>query len=277
MAKSFSIERAIVDAFKFYVKNWVMLTLVGAIVSSVLLFDRNTSGHLHQIRTFVKQELPASANVQEAWDKVKCFGRSLSETQNPLKGQVGGFVLWLFLIYFCLGLMRICLGLNAGKNKLDLKPMITMPMDFLHFVGALAVMATVVTVFVVAVQMACVALCWFQLPSSVAYFLITAVVAIFAVYMLHFFFIPWCAADKGKKVLALIECSKQTVYGNLGHLVGFMVLFAIVCKIAKLGLMYIAMPIEGLVHLPGFGCFLVGSVMVPVTILGYTSVYKQLK
>lgn len=277
MAKSFSIERAIVDSFKSYGRNWVMLTLAGAIVSSVMLFDRNVSHHLNDVRTFIKQDLSSSANVQEAWDKVKCFGRSLQENHNPLKGQLGGLLMWLLAAYLWLGLIRLCLQLGAGKNKLDLHPMITMPMDFLHFLGAVTIIAAVATVFVVAAQMACVALCWFQLPSSVIYFLIAGIVGVFTVYMLHFLFIPWCAAEKGKKAIGLIECSKQTVYGNIGHLFGFIVLFYMVCKIAKLGLMYIAMPIEGLVHLPGFGCFLVGSVMAPIAILGYTAVFKQLK
>jgi hypothetical protein len=276
MAKSFSIDRALSDAFGQYCKNWLMLTLAGAIVSSAWLVDHNSVGHLNEVRGFFKHELTQSANAQDAWNKVKDFGHSLGQRQNPARGQYLGLLMWLLVIYLHIGLVRMCMQLTA-KGKATFEAFLTGPWDFLKYLGAVSVLSALVIAFTVSMGGLCVLLKWFQLPLSVILMFGFTLLIIFGVYMLHFAFLEYCVVDKAKGVMGVLGCSKEAVAGNLGHLFGFVVIFAIIRALCGIVLHLVASPLAMMIPLPGFGYFLVGSVVTPIVAMGYTSVYRQLK
>lgn len=276
MAKSFSINKAIGEAFRQYCKHWMVLTLGGALVSAVWLVDFNSVGHLSEVRYFVKQELPNSASAQEAWGKLNEFVVSISQRHNPLKGQFLGLLMWLVALYFHIGLVRLCMN-AAGKGKAGLDSFITQPNEFARYLGGMAILVLLALTFNISLGAVAIALNWFQLSEPFMVLVVTVLAAVFLVYMLHFIFISYCLVDKAKSVMGMLSCSKNVVCGVLPHLLGFVVIFWMVRMLAKMLLGLLLSPLGGLVPVAGFDCFLIGCVIAPITAMAYTSVYRQLK
>lgn len=278
MAKSFSIGTALADAFRGYGKNWMLLTLAGAIVAAVGLFDRQSIQHLHKIRVFVNTELKQSVNAHEAWTKIKDFGRGLKDDYNVPAGSWKHLVLMLVLLYLMLGLTNMCLQAGSGaKGKLGMNALAIDFRDYLRYLGACFLVGGLVALFVIAMCVLGVFLNFFQLPLGVFLLFGFALFMVFFVYMLHFSFVQFCAVDKPKSVVGLLSCSKNAVKGHLGKLFGFFIVLFVVCGVSKLALGVPAGLIARMVPIVGFDAFLVGMVMTPISLLAMGSVYRQLK
>lgn len=272
MAKTFSINKALHDAFGMCLKNWQLLLMGGALVSAGWLVDYHTVGHFQRIRHFVKTELPESVNAQEAVAKIKTFGRSLAAQG----GHHESLLIWLLMLYLHLGLVRLCLQLIGGK-KGNLNLFVTGPWDFLRYFGAMLVLVLLLVGFVLGVIAVCALLKWFQLPMSVIFLLAFALTMVFVIYMLHFMFLQYCAAEKPKSVMAILKCSKSKVCGVLAKLFGFIIIFHMVMELVKLLLAIPAHVVGRFVPISGIACFLICMLTAPILAMGYASVYRQLK
>lgn len=273
MAKtSFSINQALHDAFGAYRSNWQLLLLGGALVSVGWLVDYHTVGHLQRIKHFVKVELPHSENAQEAVAKIKTFGRSLDAQGNHHES----LLIWILVLYLNLGLARLCLQI-LGKGKASLQAFVTGPWDFLRYIGALCILGALATLFVLAMIAVTLFLKWFELHISIILLFAFILTIIFAVYMLHFIFTQYCAADKPKSVTDILKCSKNKACGNIGHLIGFVVIFHVVLELLKLILSIPADMIGGFIPVSGAAYFLVCMLVSPIVAMGYASVYRQIK
>ena len=277
MAKSFSIYKAIGDGFVNYGRNWLILTLAGAVVSSVFLIDHVTGlDHLKETHHFFKNELKHSVNASDAWNKTVNFHFSVRERFSTPGGALGGILIWFLLAYAGLGIARMCLQI-LSKGKTSLEAMITNLGDFLRYLGAGCVLITLCIVFGLALSIVAYCLHWLQLPLSVIFLAGFVIAVIFVVYMLHFIFLNFCMIDKSKGVMGIIECSKKVVAGNLSHMVGFIIISYLLFGIATLALGSIGMPLAKMVGISGLSFFLVSSIMTPINMMAWASVYRQLK
>ena len=276
MAKSFSITTAVSDAFRQYAKHWLMLTVAGALVSSVYLLDSGMRGHFTKLKTFVSQDLRCSSSAEDFINKVSTYAHSIVDKADPIGDNMHGFLFSLLALFMYLGLVRMCLQLTT-KNRSNYEVFFQGFWEYLRFFGANIILVALGVVFGLAITAMGIFFAWVQLSASVIALFTLILSIIFMVYMLHFWLIAWCVVDKSKGVLATLGCSKKVTAGHLGKLVGFGVLFWAVIIVTRIGLHFIAVPVAGLVPLQGFEGFLVGMVVLPIFVMGWTSVYKQLK
>lgn len=277
MAKSFSIYKAISDGFVNYGKNWLLLTVAGALVSSVWLVDSVTGiNHLNKTRHFFKQELKHSANASDAVKKSWDFHISMKETINTPGGAMGLIAMSFLIGYLYLGLIRMCLQI-LSKGKTSLESMITGVGSYLRWWGASLVLMAIVLLFGLSCGIGFAALEWFQVPMWFKILAFFIWLIIFAVYMLHFRFIQMCLVDNAKGVMGLLECSKKIVSGNLAHIFGYMIIAHMIFGISTLVFGLLLTPVGQMVGVSGLGFFLVSAVMTPINVMASTSVYYQLK
>lgn len=276
MAKSFSITTAVSDAFGQYAKHWLMLTVAGALVSSVYLIDSNMKGHFTKIKTFVSEDLRCTENAQEFITKISNYANSITGKANPIGGNMHGMLFVLLGLFMFLGLTKMCLQL-ATKKKSNYDVFFKGLPEFLRFFGAALVVVTLGIIFRLAIRAMRIFLAWVQIPDATVALITIIVGMIFLVYMLHFWFVSWCVVDKSKGVLAALSCSKKIAAGHLTKIFGFSVMFWAILVVTRILLHFIAIPVAALVPLKGFEGFLVGMVMLPIFVMGWTSVYKQLK
>ncbi len=277
MAKSLSISGAIADGFRGYFRNFLMLTVAGAIVSSVWLIDSNSVNKLNSARTFVKHELPQSNNAHEAWEKTKGFSFSWSEKykiDTPGEALLALLVMFLFM-YLQIGMARFCMQVT-GKGKPSFGAFLSTPSQYLRILGVFCVVFALGLAFGAVLGIAGVILGWFQVPTSIILLVGAVLFCMFMVYLLYFSLVNWCLVDKVKGVMGLMACSKKAISGNLGSMFGFTVVFGLVLLVCKGLLLMLLSPVVGMVPLNGLDYFFASTFIAPIMYMCWTSAYRQL-
>ena len=210
MAKSFAISTALSDAFRGYSKHWVILIFAGAIYSAGHVVDRMAVGHYAKVSHFFKKELFDTTNSHEMVDKVKTYVSSVWEKEDNLHGHLYGILFFLLIWFLYFGLVKICLQISAGK-KGDLKTFMNFGIDYWRYIGATVLIFAVFVGLILALVAAAIFLRWFLLPYSVIIFFCVALGSVACVYLVHFHFMAFCAADTAKSVTDALACSARLV------------------------------------------------------------------
>jgi hypothetical protein len=278
--KSFPIFTPVVDAFRGFGKNWLLFLCAGALMSSIHLFDRHLmpsgSGKLYQeIKQVVRKDLPNSKSAQEFFNHIGNLRSFFRGHPEPLKYYGYGLGFSALMLFLLFGFIGICLSLG-GKKKASLSGFLPSGRQYARFLGALVIVGGLFFVFAAGLDALDVALSWFGLPLS--YKLLSGFVAllVFLVYIMHFAFIAWCAADKSKGVCATLSCSVNLMRGNVMRVIAFALLFTFVMGLCR-EVAFMLLSYLPVVPVPGFSVFLVGTVICPISIMGWTAAYKHLK
>ena len=278
--KSFPIFTPVVDAFRAFGKNWVLFLCAGVLMSSIHLFDRHLisvgSGKLYQdIKQVVRYDLPHSASAQEFFNHIghlRSFFRGHPEPLRYYGYGLGFSVLMLFLMFALIG---IFLGLGT-KKKFSLLGLLPDARQFARMLGATAIVSGAFLVFGIGLDALEIAFSWFGLTLGCKLICGFAALLVFLVYMMHFAFIAWCAADKSKRVLDTLSCSVNLMCGNVMRVIAFALVFTLIVGLLR-EVLFIFLNHFPAVPIPGFSIFLVGSVINPIVIMGWTAAYKHLK
>jgi hypothetical protein len=286
MAKSFSISAALSGTLRGYGKHWVTLVLAGAIYSTVHIADKMAMGHYARVSHFITSELPNTVNSHDMVDKMKSYVSSITEKEDGLQHLLYGVLFFLLIWFLYFGLVKICLQISAGKEG-DLKTFLKFGADFWRYIGASALMLAIFAGVVFSLLAVAIFLRWFLLPYSLIIFFCIALGCIALVYLTHFLFMAFCAADNAKSVTDSLACSSRLVSGNLGRVIGFSLILACLLQIGSLLVSGILLHIlmksssfagpEQLVHAVIGVRFLVDCFVTPLSVFGLATAYRQLK
>ena len=278
---SFPIFTPVVDAFRAFGKNWMLFLCAGAVLSSIHLVDRHfvnmPGGKLYQeIRQVVRHDLPGSRSAQEFFNHIghlRSFFRGHPENLKYYGYGLGFSALMLFLVF---GFINICLALGS-KKKASLAGFLADGRQYARLLGALAMVCGAFLVFGAALDALEVGLSWFGLPLSVKLACGFAGLLVFLLYMFHFAFIAWCAADGAKGCFATLKCSAKLMCGNVLRVAAFAIVFAFVLGLCREVAFMLLNRFLPAVPVAGFTAFLVDAVLCPISLMGWTAAYRHLK
>lgn len=279
--KTFSIFVPMVDAFKTFSKNWMLFLCAGALMSSIHLLDNNLipdgSGKLYrEVSQVVKHDLPNSQSAQEFFNNVGHLRSFLRGHPEPFKYYGYGIVFTCLMLFLVLGFINLALNLG-GKKPAHLGMFLIEGRQFARMIGAVAIVAGIMVSFGPALDALDIFLSWFDLPLSCKLLIGFVALLVFFVAMMHFAFTLWCSLDTAKSSTDALACSARLVRGNLGRVIAFALLFCVFIGLCREFLFFFLNTVAPVVPVPGFAAFLVGTVMTPIFLMGWTSAYRQLK